>query len=317
MQTTVKELGERAIIERLARMLPSRPDVVVGVGDDTAVVRTPGDVDLLLTSDPVVEGTHFLPETPAPLAGRKAVARSLSDIAAMGGDPLWALIDLVAPPSTPVARVTGLYEGAAEIALSCGLALAGGDTSSGTSLEMHVFVVGQVPRGTALLRSGARQEDVIFVTGRLGGSLAGHHLTFEPRLREAKWLRQGAWAGALIDVSDGIASDLPHILEESGVGAELDLAALPIAEAARTARDGRSPREHALYDGEDFELLFTVDPARAEDFLAAWTGTFSLPCTAIGRVTNETGVLRGREGDGPARPLGGRGFEHFTPHTTG
>ena len=309
---TVKDLGERGVIEQLARLLPSRDDVTVGVGDDTAVVRAGGDTDFLLTSDPVVEGTHFLPETPAELAGRKAVGRSLSDIAAMGGDPLWAVIDLVAPPTTPVDRVLGLDAGAAQMAKAAGLAIVGGDTSGGSTLEAHVFIVGRVPVGTALLRSGARPGDRLYVTGRLGGSLAGHHLTFEPRLAEGRWLREGGWAGAMIDLSDGLATDLRHLLDESGVGAELDLSEVPLSEAARAASDSRGPIEHALYDGEDFELLFTVPPDRQAAFGAAWAASFDLPCTAVGRITGDAGVLAARDVDGRRRDLAGHGYEHFT-----
>ena len=312
MKETVKQVGERALIERLAPLLPSRPDVVVGVGDDTAVVRTAGDTDLLLTSDPVVEGTHFLRDTPAALAGRKAIGRSLSDIAAMGGVPLWALLDLVAPPDTPAGRVLDMYAGAAELARASGLALVGGDTSGGKVLELHVFAVGQVPRGTALLRSGAAAGETIFVTGHLGGSLAGRHLTFEPRLAQGQWLRAGGWVGGMIDVSDGLASDLPHLMKESGVGADLDLAALPVSAAAREAGDRRSPVEHALYDGEDFELLFTVAADRTDAFTRAWSGAFDLACTAIGRTTRERGVLRVRDAGGRSTILQGSGYEHFT-----
>lgn len=317
MHDSVRDLGERAVIQRLARMLPSRDDVIVGVGDDTAVVRTAGGTDLLLTSDPVVEGTHFLSDTPPELVGRKAVGRSLSDIAAMGGDPLWALLDLVAPPDTPMARITALYEGAAELARASGLALVGGDTSGGDTLELHVFIVGQVPRGTARLRSGARPGERVYVTGRLGGSLAGRHLTFEPRLEEGRWLREGGWAQAMIDVSDGVVTDLRHILEESGVGAEVDLAAVPVSDAAREAGDGRSAIQHALHDGEDFELLFTVAEDRTQAFEAAWAAAFDLPCAAIGRITEEAGTLCARDAANHPAVLSGEGFEHFTTDSPG
>jgi thiamine-monophosphate kinase len=317
MHESVKDLGERAVIERLARLLPSRDDVIVGVGDDTAVVRTAGGIDLLLTSDPVVEGTHFLAETPPELAGRKAVGRSLSDVAAMGGEPLWALLDLVAPPDTAIDRVTGLYEGAAELARATGLALAGGDTSGGPTLELHVFVVGQVPQGTAILRAGARPGQRLYVTGTLGGSLAGHHLTFDPRLKEGRWLREGGWAGGMIDVSDGVATDLRHIMDESGVGAVLDLASLPVSQAARASADERSAVEHALFDGEDFELLFTVDAERSASFETAWTAAFDLPCTSIGYVTGDAGRLSARASDGRLTTLSGEGFEHFTTDSPG
>lgn len=310
--TTLKQVGERGLIRRLAKLLPSRDDVRVGIGDDVAVVHVESThTDLLLTSDAVIEGTHFLPSSPAAQVGHKAVGRALSDMAAMGGEPLWGLIDLVAPPQTSVKRVEDIYRGAARLAQKYGLAIIGGDTTQGSKLELHVFAVGQVPQHAAVLRSGARPGDSIYVTGELGGSLAGKHLRFDPRIEEGLWLRESGWAGAMIDVSDGLVTDLGHIVESSRVGAELDARAIPISAAARRARGGRTPLEHALFDGEDFELLFTVAADKETAFRSCWQDTFRLRCTRVGCITNKKGRITLADGAGPAKPLADRGFEHF------
>ncbi len=308
---TLRQTGECAVIERLARLLPGgRRDVAVGIGDDCAVVRT-GDPrhDLLLTSDPVIEGVHFPAGTPGRRIGHKLIGRALSDIAAMGGEPLWALIDLVAPPATPARRVEEIYRGAAALARRHGLAVVGGDTAAGPTLELHVFAIGRTRRGRAILRSGARVGDIVYVTGALGGSIRGRHLAFEPRLAEGRWLRR--FATAMIDVSDGLATDLRHLADRSGVGAELWPEAVPISAAARRMRDGRDPLDHALRDGEDFELLFTVPAAGRRAFERAWSRRFPLACTAVGSILARRAGIRLRAGDGRDRPLPGAGYEHF------
>jgi thiamine-monophosphate kinase len=309
---TVEDLGENRLITRLQRLVPGRADVITGIGDDCAVVRGgPGtDVDLLLKSDPVIEGIHFAADARPESVGHKAIGRVLSDLAAMGGEPLWALIDLVAPGRTPVERIERIYRGAARLARRHGLAIVGGDTSRGTTLELHVFAVGRVPRGRALLRSGARPGDVLCVTGLLGGSLAGRHLTFAPRVQEGQWLLKNRWATALMDVSDGLAADVPRLAASSGVGVVLEAGRIPVSAAARRAGGGRSPLEHALGDGEDFELLFTVRADRVDEFEKSWKRQFRLRCTRIGEVTREPGV-RLREKDGHVQPLLAGGYEHF------
>ena len=308
---TLGDIGELAAIRRICGKLPGRGDILTGAGDDCAVVRTaPGAaVDLLLTSDPVIENVHFLPETTPEQIGHKAIGRLLSDIAAMGGDPLWALIDIAAPSSTTVERVERFYEGALAIANRHGLAIVGGDMATAREFSIHAFAVGSTPAGQALLRSGARQGDLIYVTGALGGSLEGKHLAFEPRLPQGRWLR--GLATSMIDVSDGLASDLRHLTDMSRTGAELQLDRIPIADAARKSAGPHTPLEHALHDGEDFELLFTVPAARAADMERLWSGTFSLPCTRIGVMTGRTGEIQCIAPDGKTTELAGMGFEHF------
>ncbi len=309
---TLKQLGEREVIRRLARVLRTRPDVRTGIGDDVAVVQIEGSsYDLLLTTDAVIETRHFLSDTPAWKIGHKAIGRVLSDLASMGGEPLWTLIDLVAPPNLAMDRLEKIYRGADRLAEKYGLAIIGGDTCSGDQLALHVFAVGRVPAGSAILRSGARRGDLIYVTGTLGGSLAGKHLTFEPRLEEGLWLREARWANAMIDLSDGLATDLRHILDMSGMGAEIEAEAIPISREARAARTKRTPLEHALFDGEDFELLFTVSANKQKAFESSWQDSFKLPCTNIGVITGRRRQVVLRAADGIRHPLPDRGFEHF------
>ena len=310
---TLGTIGELSAISRVIRTLPGRDDVVVGPGDDCAVVRVANGMqeDLVFTSDPVVAGIHFDADADPKAVGHKAVGRSLSDIAAMGGVPRWALVDIVAPKSTPIAAVDALYAGMVAIASTHGLAIVGGDMAEGPCLEVHVFAVGSVPSGRALLRSTAGHGDILFVTGSLGGSRRGRHLCVEPRLAEGIWLRD--WASAMIDLSDGLASDLYHVTDMSGVGCDLNMDRIPIAAAACQMDDDLTPVEHALYDGEDFELLFTVPLARRDAFIAAWHGQFDVPCTEIGLMTEDAGLVRcvHSDAEGVAMRLDRKGYSHF------
>lgn len=302
------------MVARLVRRLPSRSDVAVGAGDDCAVVRPSGDRahDWLLKSDPVIEGVHFESAAAARAVGHKALGRVLSDVAAMGGEPLWAVVDLVLRGGRDAGWAAAAYAGLAGLARRAGVAVVGGDTSRGPARELHVFAVGRVARGTAVLRSGARAGHVLFVTGRLGGSLAGRHLRFEPRLAEGAWLRASGWATAMMDVSDGLAADVPRLAAASRCGARLRQEALPVSAAARraAARDGIPAWRHALDDGEDFELLFTVRPESAEALERAWRRRFDTPCTRIGVMTaRRAGMEISR--DGRLERLAPGGYEHF------
>ncbi len=308
--TRLDKAGEWEVIRRLCHDLPLPPDVRLGPGDDAAVVASPGSAeDLVLTSDAVRLGVHALPDTPPGALGRKAAGRVLSDFAAMGADPRWALVNLVAPPDAELDDLARVYRGFRDLAEPAGMHLVGGDTGQGDVLELHVFGVGTVPSGQALTRSGGRPGDALFVSGHLGGSLAsGHHLTFTPRLAEGRWLREGGWATAMLDLSDGLASDLPHLIECRPLDAEIEIDALPISEAAS---EGDSPLDAALGDGEDYELLFAVPASRAKKLRTEWRKTFNTPLTRIGRLTEGQG--RGWLVDvaGHTSPLPRGGWVHF------
>jgi len=313
-RATFASLGERGLIRRFRAALPARPDVLVGAGDDCAVVAWSDAEDLVLKSDPVMEGHHFLPGTDLRRVGRKALGRVLSDFASMGAEPRWALVDLVAPAETPAEAADALYEGIGALAREHGVAVVGGDTSRGDALELHVFCAGAVPHGAAMLRSLARPGDSLWVTGSLGRSFeSGRHLDFPPRLREGAWLRERG-RRACIDLSDGLASELWHLARESGVRLVLDPAAVPLSETCAAMPD---PIAHALGDGEDFELLFTVPPddaGFADAFRLAFPGT---RCTRIGTVGEPLAGGLVLCGPGPgARELPQGGFDHFETATT-
>ena len=310
---TLGDKGELALIDYFRKLYSSRKDVVCGIGDDCAVVRSASDssFDWVLTSDAVIEAVHFDSSASPRSVGHKAVARTLSDLAAMGAEPKWALMNLVAPDSTPLASIEAMCEQAAATAAKHGLAIVGGDTTEGRAIEIHVFAVGCVPTGTALLRSGASPADDIYVTGDLGLSLAGKHLSFAPRLKEGAWLRANVRATAMIDISDGLLIDLGRIARMSKAGATVNVDSIPVSNAARAAADGRTPIEHALHDGEDYELLFTVPRVKTVEFESAWNAVFTLPATRIGSITDRVGKVCCVDAKGaPVRVRNG-GYEHF------
>jgi thiamine-monophosphate kinase len=309
-------MNEAELIARLTRSLPSHPSVVVGAGDDCAVLD--GGLAgqwLLFKTDAVVEGVHFLPETPGAKIGHKALARCLSDIAAMAGTPTAALITLGLPRDFSAERVEAVYAGMSDLARRHALAIAGGETTASPGgLFLSLAVLGTVAKDRCILRRGAQPGDAIFVTGELGGSLQGRHLDFEPRLSEARWLAETFSIHALIDLSDGLAGDLRHVLTAGAVGGEILKSAVPVSRAAKlAARTGDTARPAfaaALTDGEDFELLFTVASADAVPLLDAWKAKFpSVRLSCVGKITREPG-LRVRDERG-VRPLLAHGYDHF------
>lgn len=307
--------GEFEIIESIRARTPADGEgVVVGIGDDCAVLRTPAGDDLLVTTDLLVEGRHFRADAAPEDVGWKALAVSVSDVAAMGGRPLHAVLAVALRPDRSGEFADRLAAGVLDCARRHGCALVGGDTNSTDGpVVVCVTLTGTVPRGAAVLRSGARAGDAIFVTGALGGSLAGRHLRPVPRVAEAAALVAGGEVRSMIDVSDGLSSDLGHLLDESGVAAEVWADRIPVhADAVAMSReDGRTPLEHALHDGEDFELCFTAPASRAARLVAE--GLAGTPVSRIGVVAPGRGaVLLDREGArGSARPLLPGGFDHF------
>ncbi len=310
-------MNEFELIARLTRSLPTNKSVVSGAGDDCAVldVGLP-DRLLLLKTDAVVEGIHFKPDAPPEKIGHKALARCLSDIAAMAGTPTAALVTIALPKDFDPTIVEAIYAGMSALARKYDVAIVGGETTTNPErMLISVSLLGTVPRGKSVLRSGAKVGDAIFVTGELGGSLASKHLDFEPRLAEARWLAGHFSIHAMIDLSDGLAGDLKHILNASKVGADLLTRAIPITReaklASRAASSAKPPLLAALTDGEDFELLFTVASKDAVPLLDAWKKTFPrLRLSCIGKITKGEGVtLRDKSS---VRRLNLSGYEHFT-----
>jgi thiamine-monophosphate kinase len=233
-------MNEFELIQLLTRSLPVNESVVVGPGDDCAVLEYGGSGrQLLFKTDAVVEGVHFTADTPPEKIGRKALARCLSDIAAMAGTPTAALVTLGLPREFKPEFVERIYAGMSALARQHGVAIVGGETTLNPErILISVALLGSVAKGKAVLRSGARAGDAIFVTGELGGSFAGKHLDFEPRLAEARWLAEHFNIHAMIDLSDGLAGDLRHVLKASVGGAELLKSALPISRAAKERSRG-------------------------------------------------------------------------------
>lgn len=311
--------GEFALIDWIRRQEPERAIdswTRVGIGDDCAILGvgegTGAGCDLLITTDMLMDGRHFHLAQDGPEAvGVKAMGVNLSDIAAMAGIPRAAVVAVALPREDAVAVARGLHAGLRTLADRFSVDLVGGDTNAWDGpLVITVTVLGQATVRGAVRRSGAQPGDAILVTGPLGGSLAsGRHLRPEPRIAEALAIHRAADIHAMIDLSDGLSSDLGHILEESGgLGATLDAVALPIHPDAheQTRRDGVSALEHALHDGEDFELCLAVAPGDAERLLAEHPSKLY----RIGEITEETGVFL-RYPDGHSTPVEPRGFDHL------
>jgi thiamine-monophosphate kinase len=310
-------VNEFDLIQRLTRSLSVNDTVVVGPGDDCAVLDLGlADQFVLFKTDAVVEGIHFTAATPPEKVGHKALARALSDIAAMAGRPTCALVTLGLPREFDPQRIEGIYAGLDALARRYAVAIAGGETTTNPErIFISIAVLGIVAKRQCVRRSGAVPGDALFVTGELGGSLSGQHLDFEPRLTQAQWLTEHFTIHAMIDLSDGLAGDLRHLLRGGQVGAELFSPAIPISRAARLRARAESsakpPLLAALTDGEDFELLFTVASHDAVPLLDAWKKQFpDLALTCIGKITARPGlVIRDKEG---IRPLTVHGYTHFT-----
>jgi thiamine-monophosphate kinase len=312
-------MNEFELIALLTRSLHSNKSVVVGPGDDCAVLDLGlRDRLILFKTDAVVEGVHFAAAAPEKI-GHKALGRCLSDIAAMAGTPAAALVTLALPAAFDPVFLEKIYAGMNTLARRHDVAIVGGETVSNPGgILISVALLGHVPRGKATLRSGAEAGDALFVTGELGGALAGKHLEFEPRLAEARWLAQHFSIHAMLDLSDGLAGDIRHLLKASRVGAELLAASIPVSRAARQRSKvhggsgaARTPLLAALTDGEDFELLFTVGARDAVPLLDAWKKQFpDLPLTCIGKIVSGEGIrIRDKQG---VRPLNVHGYEHFS-----
>jgi thiamine-monophosphate kinase len=314
MSSPPESLGEFGLIDWVRhRSSSSRPRTVLGIGDDCAIVRPEPGSDLLVTTDMLMDGRHFrLDRDGAEAVGFKALGVNLSDIAAMAGQPIAAVVAVALPRDSAVAVAQGLHAGMSPLAERFGVDLVGGDTNAWEGpLVVSLTVLGEATGRGAVRRSGARAGDVVCVTGPLGGSLLGRHLRPEPRIFEALALNTSAPLHALIDISDGLASDLGHILDESGgLGALIDAGAVPIHPDALVLgrTDGHSGLDHALNDGEDFELAVVLAPEDAARLLASPPAPARLH--RVGVITAEPG-LRLRQEDGSITHIEPRGFDHL------
>jgi thiamine-monophosphate kinase len=303
-------MGEFDLIARIREAASGNGNVVLGIGDDCAILKMTPGYELLVTTDMLMDGRHFVlgQATPEQI-GRKALGVNLSDIAAMAGMPVAAVVAVALPRNDADQIADGLQAGIQEMASRFGVSLVGGDTNAWDGpLVISITVIGEAKPGRAVRRSGAKPGDAIFVTGPLGGSLLCRHLDVRPRIREAQLLVSAANVHAMIDISDGLLSDLSHILEESGrLGAILDSSEIPIhADAYEMSTvDGGAPLDHALNDGEDFELLFTASFGDYERLLAV-----APALRRIGEVIDTPNLLI-RDTDGRKSPIIPSGFDHL------
>jgi thiamine-monophosphate kinase len=312
--------SERKLIELIRRGAGGGKPVVHGIGDDAAVLRIPPGHDVLVTTDFSIEKVHFGREWHDPeTVGWRCLTRGLSDIAAMGGKPRAAFLSLALAGDVPQKWVGRFLRGLLKLAEKYEVPLAGGDTAQAAAgIQADIVVVGSVPKGKATLRSGAKAGDHIYVTGKLGGSamalsrlMEDQHVGaeraahFRPLARVAvgQWLRQHKIPSAMIDVSDGLSTDLDHICQESHVGADIETAAIP---RARCGRGGRQTVDlkFALHGGDDYELIFTSArpvPSKVE----------GVRVTRIGRITTSA-VMKLVDAAGRKHVLKPAGWEHFT-----
>lgn len=312
--------GEFELISGIRKLFPQLPEGVTGIGDDCAVIPQMSGTDTLVSTDMLVEGVHFLREDihPAQL-GWKAAAVNFSDIAAMGGEPVGSFLSIALPKDISQDWIDGFLSGYRDISQRYGFPLLGGDTTSSSSgVCICVTVLGRIVSGGGCLRSAAVPGDLICVTGPLGDSAAGlqailrgipregdvpylierHYLPC-PRIQEGMRLAANPDVHAMMDVSDGIGSDLRHILEESGVGAEVDVRMVPVSAGTRRfcQANGLDPLDMAISGGEDYELLFTIDPSGERPL--------DVPHFVIGKITDSPGIVwSGSEKDYT-------GFRHF------
>ncbi len=289
-------------MRQLLPRLPKGGDIVLGAGDDCAAVAWRDDALLLAAVDQVIGRVHYYPETPPEKVGEKLLKRNLSDIAAMGGTPRWALL-ACAVSGRDEAWILALAEGILRYANTCGVALIGGDLAGlpedAAEEVASLTILGEVPPCEMVRRSGLIPGDGVYVTGSLGNSLAsGHHLTFTPRLAEGRFLASRAFARAMMDISDGLALDASRLGKASGVAIVLELDRLPLRSGADVPT--------ALGDGEDYELLFGVAPEKEAELERVWPTEFA-PIRRIGRVA---ATAPGAVFDADGNDLEGVGYEH-------
>ena len=297
---TLASVGEQFLLDRFSAR-PLTGPLLVGPGDDCSVSRSSAPhVHRLLKTDCVIAGVHFEHGEDFTRVGRKALARAISDIAAMGGTPEEALVTLVLPPKLAIAKIDQLYTGIDQMAAEHGVVIAGGETASAPpphhdATVINIALTGRVAADACVTRSGGNPGDFLFVTGKLGGSIKGHHLDFTPRLAEGQWLAAHN-ASAMMDLSDGLAKDLPRLARQSGCAYRINQQALPLRESCSITQ--------ALNDGEDYELLVAIPATLAASVSSDWAVAFpALPLTHVGELLdlheNNTDQLDG-------------GYDHFS-----
>ena len=298
----LSDLGEFGLIGDIKKQIGKSSSVICGIGDDAAVVPLSAEKYLLLTTDMLVEGVHFTKEILAKEIGHKAIAVSISDIAAMGGNAKYAVISLGVPASCSKQFIDLLYQGIKKTAKNFQVNVVGGDTVKSNKVIINVALTGEARKDEIVYRSGARLGDQIFVTGSLGKSLlSGWHAKFIPRIAQAKYLVKKYHPTSMIDISDGLAADLGHILDASRVGAVIEENCIPYRENACL--------KNALYDGEDFELLFTLSSLEAHKLQSQVKKQFKF--YHIGEITNRQNGIKIKTAEGGLKKINAQGYVHF------
>lgn len=297
---SITKLGEFGLIERFKKAIKTDSSVIKASGDDCAVLAFDKNNYQLFTCDMLVDRVDFTKKDDPYLVGRKALAVSISDIAACAGLPRYCLVSVGLPKKTNVGFADSFFKGMLDLAREYKINIVGGDLSSSTRLTVDVSMLGIVEKKYLVLRSGAKIGDIIFVTGSFGGSIFGKHLKFIPRIKEARFLVRNFKVNSMIDISDGLAQDLWHILKESGVGAAIFETLIPISKQSKSLED-------ALYSGEDFELLFTMPRDEARRLLKKNPLHFK----SIGEVVDKKYGLRLVNKKGKQISIKPKGFCHF------
>ena len=301
----IKDIGELGVVGRISKKIKYSRSVVKGIGDDTAVIKWTGNKYLLYTCDMLIEDVHFLRRKARPFQiGWKALARNVSDIAAMGGMPKYALVSVGLDPDLPVSFADEIFDGINAVASKFKINIVGGDTVKSRKTVIDVSLIGEVEKRRLTLRSGAQEGDAIFVTGFLGGSLKGKHLDFMPRLEEARALVKSFKVNSMIDISDGLLLDLWRILRASKKGALIYEDLIPISKEAASFK-------RAVTDGEDFELLFTMSAREAGRFMKSYLSKLEIPVSLIGEVTSKQCGYRLIGNDWKEKKLEKKGYLHF------
>lgn len=296
----LEKIGEFGLIKRFTKNIRLDRSVKKGPGDDCAVINFTKDKYMLLTCDMIVQGVDFYPDENPYLIGRKALGVSISDIAACAGIPKYALVCVGLPNSLSVEFVDKLTQGMFDLAEKFKINIVGGDISKAPKLFIDTSIVGFVEKKYLVLRNKAKVGDIIFVTGSLGGSITAKHLKFLPRIKEARYLVKNFKINSMIDISDGLAADLGHILDSSGVGAVIWEKFIPVSPAACDLND-------CLYGGEDFELLFTASRNEANRI----SKNKELKVRPIGEVVKKVHGLKLLDRNYKQRDISPKGYKHF------
>ncbi len=298
----LKDLGEFNFINRISKSIRLSKQVIKGIGDDAAVLKYTKDKYLLFTTDMLLEGKHFYKGFSAEMVGKKALSSNISDIAAMGGIPKFAVVSIGFPGSMNLKYADDIYEGIRKVADKFSVDLVGGDTVGSNKIIINIALIGEVEIKNLALRNNAKERDAIFVTGNIGGSIKLKHFNFTPRLKEARFLVRNFKINSMIDISDGLLADLGHIIEESNKGAVIYEKTMPVS---KDAIDFNS----AMRDGEDFELIFTLPKKQADRLEDIWP--FETRLSRIGKICGERKGFSLIRKNGKSEKIKPAGFTHF------